>query len=357
MDKRAVANQGGGTVSARQQLELTGAALLPAAAALLSSLAARAGRGAWLCPVLALPVGLWLCQSWRRAGRSYCQAAGPGGTLWSRLGAAAYLLWGVFLLGVSGASYAHRLSLSLGRAGTRPLVLGVTFLLALYLGRSVPAFARTSRIFFLTVAVTLGAMLALAIPSLRWENFLPVEAKGLAAGALEVVSLSGFAVYTLFLPREGQESVQPWAWCVWLCAGLGGLLLAVTGAFGPALAARMDEPFLYLASGVGIPGAFQRGEALLTVLAAMGDLSLLTLLNWACMRLWSGLFPGLRRGAWVPAGIGFLLAWLLPGAGDVGFWASEVAPVGNLIFGVAAPVLVAFAGGRPKEREKGTARA
>ena len=326
--------------SERERLELTVTALVPAALGMLAVPASAAGRGACLCPVLALPAGLWLCRVWRRLGELPRGLERCFGVTGGKAAALAYLLWGGFLLAENGRRCARRLLLTVGEGGSPWLFLGVILALALWLGRREDAFARTGRIFFLAVTVTLAAVLILALPGLRWENLLPVggrELAGVPFGSVWVLSLSGYGVYGLCLPAEGRGETRPGRWTVWSCGGLSVLTLAVVGAFGPALVLEMDEPFLYLLGGVGLPGAFQRGEAALAAVLALGDLTLLTLLSWGCGRLWRELLPGRKKSAWVPAAVGLLAAGLIPAQGGVSFWTERIAPAGNLIFGVLLP--------------------
>ncbi len=162
-----------------------------------------------------------------------------------------------------------------------------------------------------------------------------------------MLSLLGYSVYGVLLPADGEEA-RPWLWPAggWLL--LSAILLVLVGAFAPALALRMDEPFLYLLSGVGVEGAFQRGESMLYALAALGDLSLFALLAHGCARLWKCLWG---RGGWMPAGVGFVLAAVAPGLG-AGFLTGPVGLAGGLIFGVGVP-LAAFL---PKRLQMGKRR-
>lgn len=342
------------SVSQRERLELTVTALFPAAVGLMAVPVAAAGRGAWLAPILALPVGLWLCRAWGRLGREGLSAGlrrawGPflGGVFsW------VYLAWGLFLLAVSARRYADRL-FSAGRGdGSRWLFLLVTLGLTLWLGRRRGAFARTGRLFFLATGVTLGAVLLLSVPSLRWENLLPLwtdELAGVPAGALGVLSLAGYGVYGLCLPVGDGARPRSWPWAVWSCGALSALLLAVVGAFGPALTLEMDEPLLYLLKGVGVPGAFQRGEAVLAAILALADLILLGILEHGCRSLWRAALPKWEKGGTALVVLAFLAGGLIPGREMVLFFSEGVAPLGNLVLGVVLPSVAVLTMGRQKD--------
>ncbi len=327
----------------RQRTELTAAALIPAALGLLGPLAA--GRLNWLAPALALPLGLWLCILWRELGKTDLshgleRAFGRG---LGKLAGLLYLFWGLFLLAGSAHAYARRLQAILPGPRAEWLFLLAALAVSLWLGRGREgAFARTGRLFFLTALIALAFALALALPGLNWQNLWPAERADLAAlpaGAALSLSLAGYGVYALCLPK-GEGEMATWPWAVWGCAGLGWLILTVTGTFGPTLAGRLGEPFLLLLQGVEVPGAFRRGEAALLAVLALADLALLSLLARGCRSLWENAAP--KSWHWVSpllvAGA-FLAAGLLPdkmgGDGPFQRWT----PVGNLIFGAAVPAL------------------
>lgn len=316
-----------------QRRALTAAALLPAVVGTLRFPLEAAGRLAWLCPILALPVGLLLYRLWREVSLEGMLAR------WGRLLGWGYLLWGIALLWGTAAGSTGRLLRSLGAGGRRETLWLTLLLLTLYLTRKTRVLTRAGALFFPAVAFLLGGIFLLSLPALRLENLFPVggeELKGLPAGAAWALSLFGYGGYAALLP--GKEGPGRGGWLGWLCAGVAGLMLAVVGVFGPALALKMDESFLYLLGGVGVPGAFQRGEALLMALAALGDLALLGLLARGCGLLWEGLAG---EGSRFPLAVGFALALFFPGEG-IRFLAGWGGLAGNLIFGAGIPLLSVF---------------
>lgn len=326
----------------RQALAL--AALLPAVLSSLKFPVASAGRLAWLCPLALLPAGLLLSR-YRRGGEGIFLEKPPD--LAGRILAVLYLAWGIALLWGSAASSASRLLRSLGAGGRRWVILLTALLLTLYLTRRAQVLTRAGKLFLPAVAALLLSVLLLSLPHLHGENLLPVtadEVRGLPVAGAWALSLFGYGIYAAFLPAQketGQGRI------LWVCASVSALLLALTGAFGPALILRMDQPFLYLLSGAGVPGAFQRGEALLMALAALGDLALMGLLSQSCTRLWRYLFGG---AGWIPTVAGFALALVDPGTGTAivtgwtGLW-------GNLLLGAGIPFLFVLTGRcRPEEK-------
>lgn len=327
-----------------ERLALTVTALVPGVLGTLAALAGSAGALAWLGPVIALPVGLVLCRVWEDLGEKGLplgleEAFGKG---LGKCLEALYLLWALFLTVERADGYARRLMTTTEGEGVRWLYLGVGLVLCLWLSRGGGAvLARTGKLFFLAVVAALGLALILALPGADWRNLWPPQAgdlAGLPTAAVTVLSLSGCGVFALCLPRREGRGGRSGIWTVWSCAVFSALILAVVGAFGPALAARMKEPFLLLLQGVEVPGAFRRGEAALTAALALADWALLSLLAWSCGRLWRAL-TGLARGTGVLTAVAFLLAGLLPRWPDFQNRMTGMAVWGNLIFGIGLPTL------------------
>lgn len=341
--------------SRRERLALVVTALVPGALGTLGLLAALAGRLGWLGPVIALPVGLLLCRAWESLGEREL-SLGLEGAFGKELGKcleALYLLWAVFLLVERSGGYARRLMATTEREPTRWLFLGVAVALCLWLSRGQGvALARAGKLFFLATTVVLGIALILTLPGVDWKNLWPPRAGdlgGIPMGLVTALSLCGYGVYALCLPRAGEDQTRPGAWTAWSCLILTGLTLAVVGAFGPVLAARVEEPFLLLLQGVMVPGAFQRGEAALIMALALADWLLLALLCWGCKSLWRSL-TGLDRGSgWLAVGA-ILAAGLLPRWPGLQNEMTKMAVWGNLIFGVGIPVFAVLTKKGKKKR-------
>lgn len=337
-------------VSQRERLELMSAAMVPAGLALMGPLAETAGRLGWLAPMAALPVGLWLCRCWGRLG---AKSLGEGlegafGRWPGRVLTAGYLLWGLFLLAASGRRYIEGVGALFGEM-PRWMLLAAALGLGLWLSREPgTAFARGGRIFFLLLAVTLGAILVLALPGVEWRCLWPPAGRdwqGLLYGGGACLSLAGYGIYGMCLPAGEGEGTRGWPWAVWGCCGLAAAALVTIGAFGPALTAQLSQPFLALLEGVKVPGAFQRGEAALAAALVFGDLMLFGLLIRGCGNLWRRLVPDeMGRAWWLLAAGAFLLAgsgWGEVGEADILFW-------GNLAGGVLIPSLAFFTKAREK---------
>lgn len=320
------------------------AALVPAGIGLLGPIVMLGGRLSWLGAGLALPVGMCLAPVWKRLGRDGLdhgleEAFGR----WGGVGAEVlYLLWGLALLTDSARKYSERLLTVSEGEGVRWFFLISALMVCLLLNRGGDdRFGRAGRIFFLVVAVALGITGALALGGVRWQNLWPPEGAGWwglpGSGAL-CLSLAGYGVYALCLPvRSGEGGAR--AGVVWGCGALTLFLLLVIGTFGPVLAGRMGEPFLYLLEGVRVPGAFRRGDAGLLMVLALGDLLLMSLLGRGCMTLWKRLVSPFPALGWLLVAGAFAVAGVLPGLGRVWAWLSARLPVGNLILGVLLPAV------------------
>ena len=347
--------------SRRERLEVTAAALTAAALGLLGPMIQAGGRLGWLGPVVAAPVGLLLCALWERLGKGELsqgleEALGVFG---GRAAEILYLLWGLVLLTHGAWRYSQRLLAVYEGETVRWLFLGAALALALWLGRGNGAvFARTGRLFFLAVTVMLGFVLVLTLPGVDWRNLWPPEGndwKGLPASGALALSLAGYGIYALCLPRREEEGVRAWPWTLWGCGIFGAALFVVTGSFGPVLAGKMEEPFLYLLEGVQVPGAFQRGEAGLVAVLTLADLALLTLLSRGCEVLWRRVMPWWTwggavavAGAFAAAGMGWgeMKAFLLPGNLAAGF----LVPVFVVLIGRARKKEPIFSAGKDQEK-------
>ena len=207
------------------------------------------------------------------------------------------------------------------------------------------AFARAGQLFFLVLAVTGGAILLLSLPQVRTVRLLP-----LWTGDVVPVLQSGFAAagvlgwgscwafLTEEMPSDGKGSCRRTA--------LGCVILALTqgvilGSLGPALAGRLDSPFLALAKSVGVEGAFQRVESVVAALWVTADVTMAGLLVFALRAMASAAVPRYQE-EWVGRGavvLAAIAALLLPGRQVETL--ERLALGANLWFGLLLPILLA----------------
>ena len=337
-----------GALSRTQLAVLVWAGVLAPAAELLPGAALSAGRGAWLAPLAALPlVLLSVCQLTRLAGdkglaRGILDGLGPRfgwGVLFL------YMMWALALLALRLRLCAGRMLSSGYRDGAMPYFLlaaaGMVFWLA---GGSLAAFARAGQLFFLVLAVTGGAILLLSLPQVRAVRLLP-----LWTGDVVPVLQSGFAAagvlgwgscwafLTEEMPSDGKGSCRRTA--------LGCVILALTqgvilGSLGPALAGRLDSPFLALAKSVGVEGAFQRVESVVAALWVIADVTMACLLTFALRAMLAAAAPQ-RQEKWtgrIAVVLAAGIALFLPGRQmerleHLALWA-------NLWSGLVMPILL-----------------
>ncbi len=356
-------------ISRTQLMALLWAGVMAPAAELLPSLLLPgAGNGAWLAVVLAAPLVLaagWLLGT--LAGREGL-ARRMTGLLGKGLGGGVlllYIVWAVLLLALRLRLCAQRLLSSSDREGALWFFLLSAAAVVLWMGRGkVSAFARAGQIFLTALLAAAGTVLLLSVFQAKPERLLPLW-WGAAGPAVEsILSAAGVMGWGLFLPflmgsvRDQGEN-KNWHWLFW---GLGGVLLlaaaqgVILGNLGVHLAARLENPFFALAKSVGVEGAFQRVEGVITALWTFADLTMGGVLVFAIRTMTAELLPE-KALKWVPWGAvalgtaGSLL--LFPALGRPEVWNRWMVPTGNLVLGGVVPVMLWLLGSLLGESGKG----
>ena len=166
--------------------------------------------------------------------------------------------------------------------------------------------------------------------------------------ALSAAGVMGWGLFLPFLMGDvrDQGENKNWHWLFW---GLGGALLlsaaqaVILGSLGPALAARLDNPFFALAKSVGVEGAFQRVEGVVTALWTFADLTMGGVLVFALRAMTAELLPpkALPWISWTAVVLGTAGALVLfPAAGTAELWNRRLVPAGNLALGFLLPALL-----------------
>jgi hypothetical protein len=329
-----------------QLMTLLYLALLPMGAELAPTLGG-AGGAAWLAPLLAgIPVLLLLVISFRLSFKTARRDLGPMFTsAFGRVGGGlcngVFLLWAVLLLICNTARCAERLHVAVG---IPPYFSAVILGLAVLMVRgSLAPFARTCAIFALAMFAGLIGITVLAALNLRPEYVLLLtkeEISRVPGVAADMLGCAAVAVYALFLrgeistrPDDARRSIR---WCGALFGSLSLLLLLILGNFGAPLVGAMERPFFQMVASLGLSGAFQRLEALVSSLWLLGDFALLGLLLLVIRRLTAEL-GGKAAGRWslaVTAALAFLGGEAL--AGQQIFLREgirQLLPRGNLLVG------------------------
>lgn len=339
-------------ISHTQLTALVWAGVLAPAAELLPAITLpTAGKGAWLAPVAAIPLVLlsgWLLGSLAGERGLASSIRSVGGPLFGGLLLLIYIGWAELLLALRLRLSAQRLLDAGNRDGSLWFFLLGVAALALWVGLGkLSAFARAGQI-FLGVLLTAGlVVLALSLTKVRPERTLPLWREDLLpvlSSALPAAGVLGWGICGAFLTGH-VEGKSRWRWFFW---GMGGCLLLTLaqwitlGNLGPALSARLDNPFFALAKSVGVEGAFQRVESVIAALWTLADLSMAALLLFAIRNIIAVLAPkaGERRLAAAALGAAVLLALAVFPDDAAGRWSRELVPVMNLVLGVLLPTVL-----------------
>ncbi len=323
--------------------KLTGAvwaAVLSPAVGILPALAARfGGQGGWLAPLVVLPALLLLTRVWGRLAQRKDRMDGAAGRLLTII----YIMWALVLACARLRLSGQRLQFTAQRETRLWFFLPILAAAAAWLAwGKADAFVRAAAVFGRVLTLTLGAVVGLTLFQIRPENLFPLwtgDILPVLRAAVPTLGVLCCGVYGAFLWGGGQaEGVKRRV--SGGCVALALLLLSVLGNMGAELAAALEDPFLTLSKHVGVEGAFQRVESLVSTLWLLGDLALLGLLLWACRQMMHGLAPR-WRGRWVAAAGA---AAILLGTGLIfrdailaQRFEYTLAPLGNLVLGGAVP--------------------
>lgn len=348
------------TISARQLRTLLFAALLsPAIQVLPAQSAAAAGEAGWLSVVPALPALLLLCLALRSLLRRMPPGTGLAGAVrlvWGRRAGsvvlAAYLLWGVLLLGADTRRYALRFLSTGYRNAPLPLFIVILLLAVFWVGRGrLCALARAGEVVGLALSIALGLVLFFGLFQIRAEHILPVwtqDLPAIARASLPVLAVLGYTVFAAFLGEGvqwGQRDEKGClGWVLKLCGVLTLLQLTCLGSFGPGLTGHMDTPFFMVVKGIGVQGAFERVESVIIALWILSDLALLCLVLFACRAILHEMLPnrGTGKTAVIPVVVGAMLVALFcfPDSYLLSTFMEQAVTVGSLIFGFFLPFLL-----------------
>lgn len=362
-------------ISIRQlQAILFSALLSPMVLLLPQESVAVAGKAAWLTALPALPITMALSWGFSASMRYLPEGSGMAQGLeyafgkWpGRIVTGIYFLWGLFLLGWNGWWCGLRVLSTSYRNKPLPLVILAAVGITLWIGRKkLVAFARAGQVFALILGFAVGLSLLLGIFKMNASNWGPVwieDMGGVLRGSIPVLGLLGYRVFGAFLGGEmdcqkgGRSELIKGS--ALFCLGITVFQLVCIGNFGPELVKRMEIPYFMMVTGVGVPGAFQRVESLVMALWSLTDLALLGLLFFSCRKIiedWTG-GKGRKLIAWGLATVTMVLAlWVIPKAYNIAQITEGIVTMGNLILGVALPLVVVSViciRGKSDERKKG----
>lgn len=332
----------GDVLSARQMMVLLFVALLVPVVDILPSVSAQlAGGGGWLLPLIVfVPL---LAAFWASGGIWNGEK-----TVLHYIIYIMYMFLIFLLLVLSLRLCALRLE---GIYQKSPAVLAsIAFLaVSLWMCRGKCAsLARAGEIFYLAVAVILAGVILLGIFQVDLNNLSISKAEGVkipkgalaAAGILLNVYPAGVIGRKVTSHKNNRRRVFAWTAAFCLTAAL--LLGVIIGNLGPTLTAQLPSPFLIMVQGLGVKGAFQRMEALVSALWVLCDFVLVGLL----LHGWRGLADEIHPGKWGSqsmypmAAAALLVGWLLlKGRESVIGFCINVLPVTGLVFGLVFPLI------------------
>lgn len=305
----------------------------------------------WQGALLAVPVVALAALAAFSGGK---QAGGllknPGGKALALL----YIIWGLFLAGTALALCGARISDAGGQSGPLwPTVLAALPVLWLAAGKP-EAFARASEIFYLVMLAALAfiALLGAGQVELRWV---------LAAGSdifdsfVTAAGIGCTGVYAVLL-WNGEGDGEGRRFLRWSTAGalvLAGMTAFTVGSLSPAIAGSVERPFFLMTVGLGQTA---RVESLAALVWLAADVTFLGLVLQSCRGLWQDVLglegENLAGAGFAAAALG--LALTLERFGDLEALLRDVIPLGGLILGGIAPVLLWSLGKKGNERMTGT---
>lgn len=339
-----------GRITAGRLTAAAWATVLAPAVGMLPRVTARiAGEGAWLAPLVALPAALLLgCVLRRLARQGLAQAClrllgGVAGRLLTII----YMMWALALACARLRLSGQRLLFTAQREVGLGFFLSLLAAVAAWLVWSkVDALVRTAAIFSRILTLALGVILGLTVFQMRAENLWPLwtgDILPVLRAAVPALGMLCYGVYAAFLWEGGADTGGWKRRTVGGCGMLALLGLSVLGNMGAELTAALEDPFITLSKHVGVKGAFQRVESLVSALWLLGDLALIGLLLWACRRMaavaaprWQGTWVVLAEVTVVLLGAGLIFR----DAVLAQWFEYALAPLGNLVLGALVPVVL-----------------
>ena len=312
-----------------------GAVLSPAVGILPALAARQGGQGGWLAPLIALPGLLLLLPAWGTLARRKDTMGLPLTII--------YIMWVLVLACVRLRLSVQRLQFTAQRESSPWVFLPVLAAVAAWLvWGKVEAFGRAAAVFSRILTLALLVLLVLTLFQIQPENLFPLwtgDILPVLRAAVPTLGVLCYGAYGAFL-WGGAESAPAKRRAGGGCVLLALLLLSVLGNLGAPLTTALENPFLTLSRRVGVEGAFQRVESLVSALWLLGDLTLLGLLLWVFRCLIGRLVPR-WKGRWVAligAGVMLLGAGLVFRDAIFAQWFEyTLAPLGNLFLGAAVP--------------------
>lgn len=310
------------------------AALAPAAELLPGIALSLAGRGAWLSPVAALVVLIPVLWLGRRGDARDFRTSLPG-----KLLLAVCALWMEVLVVLRLGLCARRMLWAGERDGAVWYFLLVLSAAALWMGQGrLNAFGRTGQLFLVMLLAAAVLVLGLSLPQVRADRILPLWTDDifpvLRSGLSTAGSLGWAVLPMLFLPAQERKGKNILLWGAGGCVLLTLAQIVILGNLGSGLSARSDSAFFALTKSVGVEGAFQRVESVVSALWMLSDLTACVILTHAIGLAGEGAVFRVKREtvssfALLAGTAGAL--WMLRWGAPLEVWNREWVWLGNII--------------------------
>ena len=319
------------------------ATLAPAAELLPGTALETAGRGGWLSTLAAMLLLLPLFLAARRE-----EGLLPQETVWRSFLLIPCALWMELLLTLRLALCARRMLWAGERDGAVWYFLLTVSALTLWMGQGkLGVLGRTGQIFLVLLLGTAGLVLGLSIPRVRADRLLPLWTGDIVPILRSSLGTAGHLCWALLpmllLPIRGREGKSGLLWGAGGCVLLTLAQTIIIGNLGVGLSLRSESAFFVLTKSVGVEGAFQRVESVVSALWMLSDLTACVVLAYAIGLIWENKVFHVKRETVssfaLLAGTGVSL-WLLRWGAPVETWTREWVWLGNLV----ACVLVVLAG-------------
>ena len=311
------------------------AALAPAAELLPGTALDLAGRGGWLSPAAALIFLLPVLLLGRRGDVTTLRASFSGRILLTLC-----CLWMELLVILRLGLCARRMDWAGERDGAVWYFLLTLAALVLWMGEGkLSAFGRAGQIFLVLLLGAAALVLGLSLPRVRVDRILPLWTGDiipvLRTGLPAAGSLGWAVLPMLFLPTQHRRGRSILLWGAGGCVLLTLAQTIIIGNLGVGLSGRSVSAFFDLTKSVGVEGAFQRVESVVSALWMLSDLTACVALTHAIGLAGEGAMFHVKRetvssfALLTAAGTGL---WLLRRGFPLEEWNRDWVWLGNLLF-------------------------
>ncbi|MCL1791283.1 MAG: spore germination protein [Peptococcaceae bacterium] len=213
-----------------------------------------------------------------------------------------YILWLLLILSFNINMFGARLSHSQYPGQNKAMLIAIFVLFAVIIVRSgIVPIARMTRFCMFMLVTIFMILIALWLPSLRWENFMPVtylDLPNVGLGSLKVLYTGSLSMLILVLGdkianhknirRIGYKSLTLLA-AIKVC-----VVIAALGILGPNLVPRIPFALNTMINSIAFSSSLERIDSFLGVLFSVAEFMFITIVSFCFLHLIRSLF-GLDR--------------------------------------------------------------